>query len=130
MCICEYLNKKVNFEFAAHPLFAGSALASSREPAAFENDYPANKDQRPIAELLNICVSCHQGIVAPNIPFKNSTQLSVLLKKSDYQRGTLLQEVSYRLSPESGADQMPRGINLSEKEIDGLKLYFKSLTTD
>jgi hypothetical protein len=39
----------------------------------------------------------------------------------------LLDEILYRLTPEAGADQMPRGLNINSDERHELEEYFLSL---
>ena len=79
-----------------------------------------------VAPLLGLCASCHTGEVAPLIPFTDRAALARLLATGHYPRGRLLDEILYRLDPHAGADAMPRGINLSAPDRQGLEQYFLS----
>lgn len=76
---------------------------------------------------LALCESCHQGTVAPALPFASPERLARSLGRGGYARGSLLDEILYRLSPAAGPDSMPRGTNLDESERAALEAYFEVL---
>jgi len=76
---------------------------------------------------LEQCASCHDGTVGPELPFSNPKRLALLLGQNKYPRGTLLDEIIYRLSEKSGNERMPRGLNLNEIERHDLENYFREL---
>ena len=71
---------------------------------------------------------CHDGVVGREIHFTNPTLLSRELNENHYQHGTLLQEIVYRISPESADQNMPRGMNLESREREELIKYFTNLS--
>ena len=76
---------------------------------------------------IKTCISCHDGSAGPPLPFEKPENLAKLLKSGKYPRGTLLDEIHYRLSPAAGADRMPVGLNLTEDERGDLENYFRRL---
>jgi len=83
--------------------------------------------------LLGHCAVCHASPagppVAPRIPFDDPARLATLLSAGGYPRGSLLEEIRYRLSPAAGAGRMPLDLNISEAERRGLESYFAALLT-
>ena len=77
--------------------------------------------------LLKRCINCHQGSVGPKIPFNQPKALALQLSKTGYPRGSLFNEIIFRLSSKAGNDRMPRGRNISEKEKEDLERYLRSL---
>ena len=78
--------------------------------------------------MLSTCVACHDnGNVGPALPFSDPQLLKERLSQGNFKRGTLFDEIRFRLSPDSGADRMPRGINLSEEDRQQLESFFQRL---
>ena len=80
---------------------------------------------RPAA--LQLCVSCHETAVAPQLPFSDPTQLTQQLRVRPSAHGTLIDEIRFRLSAAAGAQHMPLGLNLSDADRDSLEAYFAAL---
>ena len=79
--------------------------------------------------LVQRCADCHQlGLVGPSIPFNQTKSLAALLSTGKYPHGTLLDEILFRISPNAGADRMPRGMNITESEQHELEKYFRALS--
>ncbi len=126
---CEYLRKNISPNLA-QGLKKGSGLstAQSLQKIYSEEKIRTVAEADPVPGLLNLCASCHQGVVGPALPFLDKDRMSTLLNQGNYPRGTLLQEILYRLSPKAGPNQMPRGLNLSESQIQVLEDYFQNLS--
>lgn len=77
--------------------------------------------------LLAACAACHEQSVGPGLPFGDPEALRPLLGMPGYPRGTLLQEIRYRLSPAAGARRMPRGRNVDPSERLALETYLENL---
>lgn len=77
--------------------------------------------------LLGRCIECHNGSVGPELPFGEPVLLGQQLTVQGYPRGRLLDEILYRLTPEAGADRMPRGLNPTPLEQEELEDYFLQL---
>ncbi len=77
--------------------------------------------------LAKDCAACHDGTVGPELPFGELRSLRKILNQGKYPRGTLVQEIVYRLSMKAGSDSMPRGSNLTEEERTNLTRYFSEL---
>ena len=58
------------------------------------------------------------------LPFGDPLLLASRLGGSGYARGRLLDEILYRLTPQAGAERMPRDINLTPAEQEVLENYF------
>ena len=99
-----------------------SKWANANTPAAISPTPP------PPPAPLKSCMECHKGEVASAIPFQDPQALAKLLNIKKYPRGTLLEEITYRLSRNAGADKMPRDANLSDSEQKNLEAYFKALS--
>lgn len=94
-------------------------------PAPVEEPTAGATSDRPI--LLERCASCHTGAIGPALPFADPEALAGRLRAGGYPRGRLLDEILYRLGPESGADRMPRGLTPTESERRALEEYFLRL---
>jgi hypothetical protein len=103
---------------AQHPLAVPAAEAARDVSAVAASTKPA---------LLDRCILCHTGEVAPRLPFADPLALGPQLLTGDYPRGRLLDEILYRLSPKAGADSMPRGLTLDAAERRSLEQYFLAL---
>jgi len=91
-------------------------------------DAPALADSPPPRPpLVDQCIACHTGEIGPSIPFADPPELARRLGRGEYPRGRLLDEILFRLSPESGAELMPRGIGVSAQEQRDLEDYFLGL---
>lgn len=78
--------------------------------------------QRP---LIQRCISCHVNEVyseqAPFIPFDDLNRLKPLLNEQKYSRGTLYQEILYRISDHAPLkDQMPPSGGADRAQRDAL----------
>ena len=113
---CEYLRQASRHELDA---WYGSHAAAV-VPAATPDEAAASLAPPLVAR----CAACHTGEVGPEIPFEDRTALTQRLRSGGYRRGRLLDEILYRLDPQSGADVMPRGIATSPEERRGLEQYF------
>ena len=80
------------------------------------------------SNTLNSCIRCHTSKDgdAPAIPFDNPSELSASLRLPGYRRGTLLQEIQYRLNA-TGPERMPQGKYLGKRSREGLMRYFESV---
>ncbi|MEQ1876649.1 MAG: hypothetical protein ABL958_08380 [Bdellovibrionia bacterium] len=104
---------------------AATTRQSSRTIDA--NSVALNDPARP---LLNACAKCHSGSAptAPPIAFDNLRILKFELQEGDYPRGTLLEEIKYRLSEEADPrDRMPEGFHLPAYQNKILLDYLKTL---
>ena len=106
---CRYLQTQINQSVPSNEVRGTQQSVAKRGP------------------LLQRCQSCHQGSVGPNIPFDNPIALAQLLDQPNstrYPRGTLRQEILFRLSPAAGARRMPLGFLISDQERAELHNYF------
>jgi hypothetical protein len=76
---------------------------------------------------LEICASCHQSDVAPNIPFTSAEQLRDQLLSRRTPHGFLIDEIRFRMSAEAGPMRMPLGVNLLDEQRIELENYFGQL---
>ncbi|MGA3156768.1 MAG: hypothetical protein ABSE43_04270 [Steroidobacteraceae bacterium] len=81
------------------------------------------------AGLLQSCASCHEGQTAPSLPFADSAALALHLHDRGYPHGELLDEIEFRLAPQSGALHMPLNDNLDEPSRRILSSYLESLAS-
>lgn len=126
---CEYLRKNISPNVAQGlKKGAGLSTAQSLQKIYSEEKIRTVAEADPVPGLLNLCASCHQGVVGPALPFLDKGKMSKLLDQGNYPRGPLLQEILYRLSPKAGPNQMPRGLNLSDSQIQALDAYFQNLS--
>jgi cytochrome c553 len=77
--------------------------------------------------LVAKCMNCHETGVGPFIPFSQPQKLSELLTQGHYARGTLKQEIQFRLSSEAASQRMPLGMNISDEQAKELQRYFENL---
>jgi len=80
---------------------------------------------RPAA--LQLCINCHETGVAPPLPFSDPAELARQLRRRPAARGTLLDEIRFRLSAAAGTRHMPLGVNLSQADRETLERYFSAL---
>src|SRR5207253_2497634 len=76
---------------------------------------------RPAA--LQLCINCHETGVAPPLPFSDPAELARQLRRRPAARGTLLDEIRFRLSAAAGTRHMPLGVNLSQADRETLERY-------
>jgi mono/diheme cytochrome c family protein len=94
----------------------------------FANANAASK-QLIARSLLNRCSQCHGGPsgVASDIPFSDLNRLKPLLVKEGYEKGTLINELRFRLG-NNGPDQMPpKSVPTSPEERSILLQYLEDL---
>jgi hypothetical protein len=114
---CAEMRRRSEAELATFYDAAGSErFRASARPA------PANQTSQP--RLLDHCIACHNGEVGPALPFGDPLLLASRLGGGGYVRGRLLDEILYRLTPQAGAERMPRDINLTSAEQEVLENYF------
>ncbi len=94
-------------------------------PSALQAREDRSADHAP-AEI-GLCANCHTGQVGPALPFSNTHELAMALKTEGYPHGRLIDEILYRLSPQSGPARMPRGVNLDEARRQELESYFLTM---
>jgi mono/diheme cytochrome c family protein len=83
----------------------------------------------PASALLQACAACHAGHTAPALPFADSQALALHLHDRGYAHGELLDEIEFRLTPQSGAAHMPLNENLDEPSRKALAQYLESLAS-
>jgi hypothetical protein len=102
-------------------------------PALAASDMNPDRWRAPAAPqpaatvLLQGCAACHEGHTAPAVPFANSEALAAHLHDRGYAHGELLDEIEFRLAPQSGAAHMPLNDNLDERSRAALSHYLESL---
>jgi mono/diheme cytochrome c family protein len=79
--------------------------------------------------LLQACAACHEGHTAPALPFADDHALALHLHDRGYPHGELLDEIEFRLTPQSGAAHMPLNDNLDEPSRKSLAQYLESLAS-
>lgn len=87
------------------------------------------RGERP-ESFLKACAKCHTGAApkAPPISFDNPEKLRQELRGAGFDRGTLLQEIKYRLSEEAPSfDRMPEGFHLAPHQTAILVNYLEGL---
>ncbi|MEQ1877569.1 MAG: hypothetical protein ABL958_13070, partial [Bdellovibrionia bacterium] len=83
-----------------------------------------------VLTMLKACAKCHSGPApkAPPISFDNPTVLAAELKVEGYPRGTLLEEIKYRVSEDAlPRDRMPEGFHLAPHQSRILIDYLNSI---
>ncbi|TLZ24433.1 MAG: hypothetical protein E6K27_13825 [Gammaproteobacteria bacterium] len=90
---------------------------------------PAGTSPGPAARpaALQLCINCHETGVAPPLPFSDPAELARQLRLRPAARGTLLDEIRFRLSSAAGTQHMPLGVNLSQADRETLERYFSAL---
>lgn len=80
--------------------------------------------------LINQCATCHSTfLTAPYIPFNDELALKSALQESGFTRGTLLDEILFRIGPHATSiERMPaNGYLPKESEVEILKKYLLEL---
>ena len=119
---CAYIQKK-----SISSLTSMEMTFKTRKPSFPSDPQGIRLNPKNAPPLLATCIACHDGSVGPALPFARPEQLEGYLSKVGYPRGTLFQEILFRLSRGSGSEQMPRGINISESDRKALISYFQGL---
>jgi hypothetical protein len=83
----------------------------------------------PASALLQACSSCHEGPIAPALPFADPQALALRLHDDGYPHGELLDEIEFRLAPQSGPAHMPLNENLDEPSRKALSQYLEALAS-
>ena len=111
-------------EFAKDPDFAGMTCATAKEKslAVFSSFEETKRVRNIIVEslprpvetpLLQRCISCHAeggkaGATVPYLPLHDPVALKAALNRGSYKRGTLLEEILFRIGPHAiEEEQMP-----------------------
>ena len=94
----------------------------------------AQNPPQQLRPLLDRCTNCHSSdarntrMDTPIIPFNNPEHLKVFLQKTGYKRGTLLNEIRFRIGPHATEDeQMPKGGVPTTQQKEELLNYLESL---
>jgi len=131
---CSYLRRRSHGALAGAEVGTVPIAASHRGSEVADRELsvgrtrapdPTGASYRPAA--LNLCISCHQSGAAPGIPFSDEALLAHELAFKPARRGSLVDEVLFRLSPEAGSLRMPLGINLPDADRADLERYFRRL---
>lgn len=119
---CKYLMKK-----SAESMIGWEGVNAQLSAAPNSTVPRIQSMAKSVPAMLHLCANCHQGEIAPALPFSNPQETALRLKQTGFARGSLLDEILYRLSAQAGQDRMPRGVNLTDDEVENLKQYFRSL---
>jgi len=103
----------------ARPLPISAGRQTSTDVAATQSE--------SVPASLSRCAGCHRGDIGPALPFEHPPELAERLRVGRYPRGSLIQEIVYRLSPSAGIEHMPMGQDLQDDERDALQAYFHGL---
>ncbi|HYP34392.1 MAG TPA: cytochrome c [Burkholderiaceae bacterium] len=122
---CRYLQARSRA--ATKDLRAGDGVAMVGRPSTARTAGGKSMVPEGRPQALKPCVACHEGGIGPKLPFSVSDELRTRLATAGYPRGTLLDEILYRLTPEAGQDRMPRGSILSADDRQALEDYFRGL---
>ena len=91
----------------------------------------SGKKEKKSRPLISRCTSCHTtpAFNAPFIPFDNELKLSQALKNQGYPRGTLKEEIFYRVGVHAQFfERMPAdGYLPKTDEVETLKAYLNGL---
>ena len=103
--ICPSLEREMTRELSSGTLAQAIAATAAPQKASVE---PAAHS----IPALKKCATCHVSdeyyLGAPRLPFDNEIELRAKLKTSGFKRGTLAQEILYRIHPSTpGREQMP-----------------------
>ena len=121
---CAYLAKQ-NIR-AAEGLALNQVLMIPGTPQATAPT-DSNSPVRHPQQILQLCAACHTTGVAPPIEFDNPAILSARLNLPYKTKGTLLDEILYRISKRTGQQRMPPTVNYSDQELTELENYFRQL---
>lgn len=112
---CDQLQTKADLQF--NNLDALKKFKQERNLLLAKN---SNSSLQP---LLQRCISCHVTLNTgdiPYIPFNDVNQLNKKLKQSGYKRGTLLDEIRWRVGDHVTVDEQmpPRGVPSAQQRKD------------
>jgi hypothetical protein len=98
--------------------------------AFYEHRLATAPKPKPEKPLIQRCISCHvenAGSVPP-IPFNDAAKLKVALKKTGYKRGTLFDEIRYRLGAHANTTEAmpPSGLPTAQQKENFFK-FIESL---
>jgi cytochrome c553 len=100
-----------------------SQLGSDDDAAGSAQNAP---DLRQKPAVLATCVECHEAEdVGPGLPFGNAAAFRRAVETSRYPRGSLLDEILFRLQPAAGSKRMPLTTVLSDEERTTIADYFR-----
>jgi cytochrome c553 len=125
---CRYLQARSRLLTTGQGIDDDLAAARRRIAARAATPARAQDPARP-PEALKTCIACHEGGVGPRLPFADAQQLRARLAADGYPRGTLADEILFRLSPEAGQSRMPLGKLLTDDERSSLARYFSDLAS-
>ncbi len=112
------------------------SIANYSDLKKVQQVYAQFRAARPPVEskpLIQRCLNCHSSSRAaldltPVISFNNPKLLKVELQKTGYKRGTLLDEIRFRVGPHATEnEQMPKGGVPTSAQVDELIRYLESL---
>ena len=125
---CSYLKRRSRAALAGSDgSRSDSAAPSAAALAGSETPQVGGAHSAAPPAALQVCVGCHETGAAPLIPFSNPQLLAQRLRDRSTPRGTLQDDIRFRLSPAAGAHRMPLGVNLADAEQQALAAYFESL---
>jgi hypothetical protein len=119
---CGYLRQR------SRALLAQADAVFVSHPPTASRDDAATADAGLPTLLLGHCASCHGTGVAPAVPFGRPDALAPLLLSQSRPRGDLLDEILFRLAPESGPQRMPPDVVLTLQERRALSDYLIDLS--
>ena len=126
---CSYLKSRSRAALAAQlPPGAPAIRASAQALAASTSEDGGARAGGLVAPVaIEICASCHQSDIAPNIPFASAEQLKGQLLSRRTPHGFLIDEIRFRMSAEAGPMRMPLGADLRDEQRIELENYFAQL---
>lgn len=88
-----------------------------------------SEPRRAAEATLQECAACHEGHTAQALPFADTEALALRLHERGYPRGELLDEIEFRLTPQSGIAHMPLNDNLDEASRLAVSKYLETLAS-
>jgi len=123
---CRYLKSRSRATLGAQqPPTPPEIKASAPVVVASDGGVRAGGVAPPAA--LEICASCHQSDIAPNIPFSSAELLKSQLVSRRTPHGSLIDEIRFRMSAQAGQLRMPLGVDLPDEQRVELENYFSQL---
>ncbi len=123
---CRYLKSRSRAAFSSlQPPTSAAVKVPPPSVIASDESVRAGGPMPPVA--LQICASCHQSDIAPNIPFASAELLKNQLLTRRTPRGSLIDEIRFRMSEEAGQLRMPLGVNLPDEQRIELENYLVQL---
>ena len=127
------LERQMNRTVAAEPSTAPRPMEqadAAQRPAYATATGARGAAYHAAPRALEICAGCHQSEVAPRIPFSDAEDLKRELASRSTERGRLIDELRFRLSPEAGSKRMPLGVDLTDTDRVELESYFLQLAAE